>query len=126
MADIKRDFLYEFNRGLKESYSCNPTVVSVIEDIENGRLPLIPAEIPEMSFVKKVDKFIFMMKKILASPYKSFEGVQKIVSASQAQNVDRESVKLTLFDTSLWTVREDGKRVPENAYSLVNNYVFTN
>ena len=125
MADIKRDFLYEFNRGLKETYSSNPAIVSVFENIEKGDILLSPVDIPEKIFVDKISKFIFMMKRIIADPYKSFKGVQEVVSASNAQNVDAESVKLTLADTSLWT-EQNGKRVPKRAYTLVNDYVFTN
>ena len=126
MADIKRDFLYEFNRGLKESYARNSAIVSVFEDIDNGCLPLFPVDIPDLDFVENVGRFVFMARKIVADPYKVFKGVQEIVPVSQAQNVDRESIKLTLSDTSLWAMDSDGKRVTKEAYSLVNNYVFTN
>ncbi len=125
MADIKRDFLYEFNRGLKESYSSNSAIVSVFEDIDKGNLLLSPIDIPEKDFVEKVGKLVFMVKKIVADPYKVFKGNQEVVPVSKAQNVDQESIKLTLFDTSLWSLN-NGKRTAREAYSLVNDYVFTN
>ena len=125
MTDTKRDFLYDFNRGLRELYSNNPSVVSVFENIDSGNLKLIPANIPEADFVSKVGKCIYMIKRIVANPYKSFKGKHEIVPASKAQNVDSEAVRLTVSDPSLWA-EKDGKRVPKQAYTLVNDYVFTN
>jgi len=125
MADIKRDFLYEFNRMLRDIYSTSPSIVSVFESIDNGMLKLYPSAISDEDFVKEVGKAIFMIKKIVADPYKSFGGKQEIVPISQAQNVDRESVKLTLSDPSVWAV-VDGKMTPKQAYTLVKDHVFIN
>ena len=125
MTDTKREFLYEFNHGLRDLYSNNPLIVSVFENIDNGNLRLIPANIPDADFVNKVGKCIYMIKKIVSDPYKSFKGKQEVVPVSKAQNVDKESVRLTLADSSLWA-KKDGKNLPEKAYTLVNDFVFTN
>lgn len=125
MADIKREFLYEFNRALRDIYSTSSSIVSVFESIDNGMLRLFPSNISDEDFVTEVGKVIFMIKKIVADPYKSFSGKQEIVSVSQAQNVDRESVKLTLSDPSVWSV-VDGKITPKQAYTLVKDHVFIN
>ena len=123
MADIKRDFLYEFNRVLRDGYSTSPSIVSVFESIDNGILKLSPSAIYDDEFVKEVGKVIFMMKKIAADPYKSFSGKQEKVSVSQAQSIDQESVRLTLADPSVWSV-VDGKRTPKHAYTLTKEHVF--
>ena len=125
MADIKRDFLYEFNRVLRDGYSTSPSIVSVFESIDNGILKLSPSAIYDDEFVKEVGKVIFMMKKIAADPYKSFSGKQEKVSVSQAQSIDQESVRLTLADPSVWSV-VDGKRTPKHAYTLTKEHVFIN
>lgn len=125
MTDIKKDFLYEFNRGLREIYSNNPSIISVFENIDNGSLKLSPVEIPELEFVNEVGKCIFMLKKILIDPHKVIVGKQEIVPVSQAKNVDHESIKLTLADPTLWSI-EKGKIMPKQAYSIVNEDVFIN
>ena len=124
MADIKRDFLYEFNRELRNINSCNSSIVSVFESIDSGALRLSPVEVPYAEFVEEAGKCIFIIKKIVADPYKVFKGQQELVPVSQAQNMDRESVRLTLSDASVWATNE-GKKIPKQAYSLVNEYVFT-
>ena len=69
MTEIKRDFLYEFNRGLKNTYSNSHSILSVFENIENGAIKLAPIELPEEDFLGQVEKCIFIIKKILADPY---------------------------------------------------------
>ena len=125
MADIKRDFLYEFNRVLRDVYSTSPSIVSVFESIDNGTLKLSPSSIYDEEFVNEVGKVIFMMKKIAAEPYKSFCGKQDKVPVSQAQSVDKESIKLTLNDPAIWSV-VDGKMSPKEAYTLTKEHVYIN
>ena len=125
MADIKRDFLYEFNRELRNVYSDSSAIVSVFESIDNGALKLSPTEVSCAKFIEAVGKCIFVIKKIVADPYKTFEGKQELVPVSKAQNMDRESVKLTLSDTSVWSVNS-GKRIPKQAYTLINEHVYKN
>lgn len=124
MADIKRDFLYEFNRELRNLYFDNSSIVSVFESIDRGALKLSPVQVPYADFIEEVGKCIFIIKKIVADPYKTVKGRQDLVPVSQAQNMDQESIKLTLADTSVWATNS-GKRIPKQAYSLVNDYVFT-
>lgn len=124
MADIKRDFLYEFNRELRKINSDSSSIVSVFESIDSGALRLSPVEVPYADFIDEVGKCIFIIKKIVADPYKSVEGKQELVPVSQAQNMNQESIKLTLSDTSVWAT-ESGKRIPKLAYSLANEYVYT-
>ena len=72
MADIKRDFLYEFNRDLRSVYSNNSSIVSVFESIDSGALRLSPDAFPQFEFLNVVSKFIFIVKKIVADPFKVF------------------------------------------------------
>ena len=65
MTDIKRDFLYEFNQKVREIYSENPSIVSVFENIDNGSLKLSPSNFSLNSFLKEVEKCIFVIKKII-------------------------------------------------------------
>ncbi len=123
MADIKRDFLYEFNRELRNIYSDSSSIVSVFESINSGALRLSPVEVPYAEFIEEVGKCIFVIKKIVADPYKTVKGRQELVPVSQAQNMDHESIRLTLADTSVWAANS-GKRIPKQAYSLVNDFVF--
>lgn len=123
MADIKRNFLYEFNRGLRSIYSGSSAVVSVFESIDSGALKLSPTEVSNAKFIEEVGKCIFIIKKIVADPYKTLEGRQELVPVSQAQNMDHESVKLTLSDASVWATK-DGKRTPKKAYSVINETAF--
>ena len=125
MTDTKRDFLYEFNRGLALAYNSNPSIVSVFENIENGSLKLSPIEIPDADFVNEVSRCIFVIKKIAAEPFKVLARKQELLPVSQAKSIDQESVKLTLADPSLWA-EKDGKKLPKSAYSLVSEDVFIN
>ena len=125
MTGNKRDFLYEFNRGLRAIYSSNPSILSVFENIENGSLHLKPAEIPEIDFIDAVGRCISVLKRIVADPYKVLERRQELVPVSQAQSMDRESIKLTLDDPSLWS-DIDGKLLPKHAYSLTSEDVSIN
>ena len=125
MSDTKRDFLYEFNRGLRAIYSEDPSILSVFQSIENGRLQLKPTEIPEVDFIVAVGRCIPVIKRIAAEPYKVLERRQELVPVSQAQSMDHESVKLTLADPSLWS-DIDGKMLPKNAYSLTSEDVCIN
>ena len=125
MADIKRDFLYEFNRMLRDVYSTSPSIVSVFESIDNGALKLSPFNLTDEGYVENVGKLIHMVKRIVADPYKSFQGKQEIVPISKAQSVDKESIKLTLSDPDAWSII-DGKRTPKQAYTLIKDYVFIN
>ena len=125
MADTKRDYLYNFSNKLRDINSFDPSIVSVFENIDNKTLSLSPEEIANFDFVNKVDKCIFIIKKILAMPYKSVEGKQTVFPVSQAEKVNKDSVRLTLADHTLWTVSE-GKKVPKFAYSLTNEDVCLN
>lgn len=125
MTDIKRDFLYEFNRGLRDIYSSKPSILSVFENIDNGTLRLAPIELKDADFLNEVNRLIFILKKILFDPYKVVAATQEIVPVSKAQNVDQESIKLTLANPKLWA-KKDGQYVPEFAYAIVNKDVFIN
>ncbi len=125
MTDIKRDFLYQFNSGLYNCYSNKPSIVSVFENIENGELSLCPSNEDYFGFLTKVNKCIFVIKKILVNPYVVVSGKQEVVPVSKAQNVNHESVKLTTLDASLWA-EKDGGKYPKNAYSLLNEDAFIN
>ena len=125
MTDTKRDFLYEFNRGLRATYSNSPSILSIFESIENGNLQLKPVEIPEVEFITAVGKCISVIKRIVMEPYKILERKQALLPVSQAQNMDHDSVKLTLEDPSLWT-KIDGTLLPKYAYSLTSEDVFLN
>ena len=125
MTDIKRDFLYEFNRELREVYSKGSSIVSVFEGIDKGIIKLSPSNISDEDFVNEVGKAIFMIKRIVADPYKTFRGKQQRVPVSQAQNVDQESIRMTLSTPAVWSII-DGKRTPKEAYTLIKDYVFIN
>lgn len=121
MTDTKRDYLYNFNRKLRDINSADSSIVSVFKNIDNDSLTLSPAQISNYDFVNKIDKCIFVIKRIVAMPYKTIAGKQVVYPVSQAQKVNAESVKLTLSDQSLWSVDENGKRFPKFAYSLTND-----
>lgn len=125
MADTKRNFLYEFNRTLRSIYSESALIESVFENIDNGKLRLSPNEFVNPEFLSKTEKLVFILKKILASPYKTVSGVQTIVPTSEAKSANHESVRLTMADPSLWSIK-DGKRTPTYAYTIINEDVFTN
>lgn len=125
MTDIKRKFLYEFNRGLRDAYSNKPTVVSVFENIDSGNIKLSPTDIPNADFVKEVGKCISAIKKIVANPYKVVGGNYEVVPVSNAKSIDKEAIKLTLDDPTLWTI-EKGKHMPKLAYSFAKEDVFVN
>ena len=125
MTDIKRDFLYQFNSGLLNCYSNKPSIVSVFGNIDNGELSLRPSNEDYSGFLDRVNKCIFVIKKILVNPYVVVSGNQEVVPASKAQNVNHESVKLTTLDASLWA-KKDGANRPKSAYSLLSEDVFTN
>ena len=125
MAETKRSFLYDFNRTLREIYSCDSKLESVFENIDNGTLHISLNEIIDFDFLEKVNKLIFIVKRIIADPYKVLSGKQTIVPASEAKNSDQESFKLTLADSTLWNVK-DGKIEPSFAYTLVKEDVEIN
>ncbi|MBE6674763.1 MAG: hypothetical protein E7596_06615 [Ruminococcaceae bacterium] len=125
MADIKRDFLYQFNSGLFKCYSNEPSIVSVFENIDKGELSLCPSENEYSGFLERVNRCIFIIKKIVTNPYVVVKGKQEIVPAPKAQNVNHESIKLTTLDASLWA-KKGGKDYPKSAYSLSSEDVFTN
>ena len=125
MTDTKRDFLYEFNHSVKSVVDVDPSVVSVFENITNGNIRLCPVNIPDREFVNEVGRCIFIIKKIVADPYRVFVGRQEVVPVSQAQNIDQESVRLTLSDSSLWA-NKDGNIIPHSSYALTRDYVFIN
>lgn len=125
MTDIKRDFLYEFNNELRNINSNNSSIISVFENIDNGTLKLSPADVVLEDFLDEVKKCIFVIKKIISNPYVVVEGKQEIMPASQAKNANKDSVKLTIEDASLWSLKS-GKMIPKNAYSIVSEDVFIN
>ena len=125
MTDIKRDFLYEFNNELRNINSGSSSLVSVFENIDNGSLKLSPADVTLNDFLEEVGKCIFVIKKILFNPYVVVEGRQEVMPVSQAKNANKDSVKLTIEDASLWSY-QNGRIRPKNAYSVVSEDVFIN
>ena len=125
MAETKRSFLYDFNRTLREIYSCDSKLESVFENIDNGTLRISLNEVVDFDFLEKVNKLIFIIKRIIAEPYKVLSGKQTVVPASEAKSSDQESFRLTLADTTLWNIR-NGKKEPTQAYTLVKEDVEIN